>query len=832
MHRRQFILVGMALISILVGLFFGTRSIVLHSFAELERQEMDRNVERAQNALTAELKQLSTTTGDYAGWDDAYDFVQNGNPAFIKTNLDETIYDKLRLNLLVYCNRSGTIVYGRAYDYHNQRDVPLSPAILSDLQPGRPLLQHASPESAPSGFLSLPEGLMLVVSRPVLTSEYQGPIMGTLVFGRYLDAAEVHLLGETTRLSLQVKGGEEIKFNPALQELLRQLRNRETTLVQPVDEEHIFGATLLTDLYGNVAGLLRIEQPRQIYRQGKESTVYFLMLYGATTIVLLVIITLFFRRLILALERDKTREAALADSEQRYRLLAENATDQISRHDLEGRFIFASPTFFDSTGFTPEELIGQNVYDFFHPEDIPIVRQAHALILEKPVTAMVTFRFRHKAGHYIWAESNCKSIPTPNSLARQEVIAVTREITKRKEAEEALLRAKEAADAANFAKSRFLATMSHEIRTPMNGVIGMTELLLSTELDEKQRFYAEIVKLSGNNLLQLIDAILDLSRIEAKKIELESEPFDLQRVLGGTIELMALFAREKGLVLESRVDPEVHRLLLGDAVRLRQILTNLIGNAIKFTSSGSVLLHVQRESEDREQTTLRFAVSDTGIGIAPDKQEQIFSPFTQADSTTTRRFGGSGLGLAISKHLAELMKGAIGVESREGEGATFWFTTVLKKQNDTPLLPSRPQATIAMNAPGATRNAHLLLVEDDRNSQILIQSFLKLVGHQVDVAENGREALQRLTERAYDLVLMDCMMPELNGYEATTAIRDPGSSVRNHDIPIIALTANAMREDREKCLTAGMDDYLAKPISMEKLAAMLEKWFPRDDAAN
>ena len=830
MHRTPSIIVGIILIATLVGLYFGTRSIVLHSFAELEQQEMVRNVERARNALTAELKVLSTTAGDYAGWDDAYDFVQNGNPAFVKTNFHQTTYDKLRLNLLVYCNRSGAFVYGQMHDYHNQRDLPLSPAILAHLQPSSPLFQHASVKSALSGVLSLPEGLMLVVSRPVLTSEYQGPIMGTLVFGRYLDATEVRLLGETTRLALQIKGGEEIKFDPLLQELLRQFPTRETMLVQPIDEERILGTALLTDLYGDAAALLQVEQPRQVYRQGKEATAYFLMLYGATTIVLLVIITLFFRRLILAGARDKARQAALADSEQRYRLLAENATDQISRHDLEGRFLFASPTFFESTGYMPEELIGRNVYNFFHPEDLPIVREAHTLILETPVTTTICYRFRHKAGHYVWSESKCKALPNPDSGTGGEVIVITREISERKEAEEALLQAKEAADSANLAKSRFLATMSHEIRTPMNGVIGMTDLLLTTELDQVQRGYAEIVKLSGNNLLCLIEAILDLSRIEAKKIELEAVPFDLQATVNGTIELMALSAREKRLELSAQIDPEIPRYHKGDAGRLRQILTNLISNAIKFTSNGSVRLQVQQVSEEEERMNLRFLIHDTGIGIAADQQEQIFEPFTQADSSTTRRFGGTGLGLAISRQLAELMGGTIGVESQIGAGSTFWFTIHLEKAVEVaPTSAVMPLPTVSI---GAGNNARLLVVDDDEINRYLLQTILKQGGYQVEVATNGREALHRLAADDYALVLMDCMMPELNGYEATTAIRDPGSDVRNHAIPIIALTANAMRDDREKCLATGMNDYLAKPINAEKLTAMLSKWIAPESASS
>ncbi|MHB1185173.1 MAG: ATP-binding protein [Desulfobulbia bacterium] len=435
-----------------------------------------------------------------------------------------------------------------------------------------------------------------------------------------------------------------------------------------------------------------------------------------------------------------------------------------------------------------------------------------ATIMQRSLVSALETRYANDAlvAHLRQASEESESL-------NLELIA---ENDRRKATESELVLARDAAEAASRAKDEFLANMSHEIRTPMNGILGTLQLLQDTKMDAAQIDYVKTAYSSAEGLLSILNDILDFSKIAARKLVLEDIPFSLRALVDELVTLLSHSAKVKDVALIAEIDPHLPEMLIGDPTRVRQVLTNFITNAIKFTEQGEVRVRVRCLSAFASRVMLRLEVRDTGIGIPEEKQHDLFQSFTQGDGSTTRKYGGTGLGLAIVRQLILMMGGRIGVESEPGQGSVFWC------ELDFPVATmgrqGEEQKAEATQAEGALQG-HILLVEDNKVNQMVAAKMLDAMGLTVDLAENGEKALAALAGKHYDLVLMDCQMPVLDGYQATRAFRAQEPKGKR-PLPIIAMTANAMQGDREKCLEAGMNDYLAKPVKKELLRKLLGQW--------
>ncbi|WP_305044759.1 PhnD/SsuA/transferrin family substrate-binding protein [Geoalkalibacter sp.] len=523
----------------------------------------------------------------------------------------------------------------------------------------------------------------------------------------------------------------------------------------------------------------------------------------------------------------KLAEEALRASENNYRNLFENMAVGFAEHeillDTEGRpcdyrFLQINPAFEQLTGLKAEAILGRTVREVM-PETEPFWIQTYGRV----ALGGEPLRFENFSGALGKHFEVSVYMPKPGRFA-----TIFLDISERKRQEEELRQAKTDAESANLAKSRFLATMSHEIRTPLNGILGMAQMLKMPEITSAERQEcAQTILDSGQTLLVLLNDILDLSKVEAGKLVLNERPCDPAQLLQESVALFAQLAQTKGLRLEARPATRAPQAYWCDAFRLRQMLSNLISNAIKFTNQGSIHVDVEELEGDGQSAVLRFSVRDSGVGVAEDQQRLLFKPFTQIDDSDTRAHGGSGLGLSIVRNLATLMGGEVGCSSAPGQGSTFWFSVRVRLADADDLRSqAADQVQVATGETSAPRErGRILVVDDHLLNRKLLTGLLGKRGFAVDQAENGEEALALLTgAEPPELILMDCQMPIMDGYEATTLLRRWEQDNNRPRLPIIALTAGAFEEDRKRCLAAGMDDFLTKPVYFDQLFEMLDKW--------
>ena len=576
---------------------------------------------------------------------------------------------------------------------------------------------------------------------------------------------------------------------------------------------------------------IHFQQTKEYIIANKDWHLWYLLFSGLSFVALSAILTMIITGYSDTIERlVKKKALQLNKSETRFKLAVQGTRDGIwDWVDLAKDMQYWSPQFYQLLGYEYKEIepSRSSFKTMIHPNDLEIMQRALDEHLLRDKAFDIEHRMKKKNGKYTWFQSR-GALSTDPVTGVQRMTGSLSDISDRKNTEKRLKKAKEEAEDATRLKSDFLATMSHEIRTPMNGVIGITELLLDTKLTAQQQGYLNNVLLSAENLLEILNDILDFSKIEAGQMELESVPFNLRNASQEVIELLLPKVQQKNLKINLDFDKKLHEHFIGDSVRVRQILHNLVGNAIKFTEKGSITINVTEQdsgSLPKGKTMMLVSVTDTGLGLTKEQRRTIFNKFVQADSTTTRKFGGTGLGLAICQMLVTMLGGEIGVDSEPGKGSTFSFTMLLDLASEDSVIEKAVDNSVAEFKHDINHPLRVMMAEDNRINAEFAKEMLEKFRCEVIVSRNGREAFELLQkDREFDLIFMDCQMPIMDGFEATKKIREFDKKKALTYIPIIALTANAMKGDRERCLDAGMDDYLSKPVRQKDFAAIIRKW--------
>jgi|GEM_PF-1392357 len=838
------------LLAVIVGV---SQTIFIHSFETLEKQDTQKNAQRAVEALNAELTSLDTITHDWAAFDDTYQFVKDRNQNFIDTNPTDQSFVNSSLNLIAIIDRSGQIVYSKAFDLDQQQEVPLPQDLSLELS-NKQLNYHPVIESKIAGIIQLEEGPLLVASRPILTSNGEGPIAGCIVMGRFLDARMMGNLAVTTHLSLSVFHYDDPGLPSSVRASARSVIAGQSISVQPLNENRIAGYSSIPDIYGYPALVMKVELLRDIVASGRSTLMWLdlcLLLIGIVTSLMFSVVLrkMVISRLaalsrivkdirdngdiskrihlsgkdelsaladnmnsmLIALEKaqqlNKNREDALAVSEAKYRSVVDNAPLGISVINLEGRCFSTNKAMFEMYGCSSAEEFATVPFAqrFCRLED-----HQHFLELLQRDEVVKNFevQFKHQDGRVFW----CNLDGSIRSDGRGEILVtyIVEDITKRREMEVALREAKETAEAGTQAKSDFLAHMSHEIRTPMNAITGFSHLALKTELSAKQRDYLTKIQSSANSLMGIINDILDLSKVEAGRLEIETTSFQLDQVMSDIATMITPKAQEKSLGIDFRTASNIPTGLKGDPMRLSQILVNLLSNAVKFTDSGEIVVSSELVRREGGKITLKFSVSDTGIGLTPEQQSKLFQPFTQADSSTTRKYGGTGLGLTICKKLVGLMGGEISVESSHGHGSTFSFTVLFDEQADA--IAARKKIV-----PVVLRKLKVLVGDDDVAARGIFEQMLMDMSLDVTVVASGREVLKVIQDpiNSFDLVLLDWRMPDMDGFETARRIKNMSNLTKAPKIFIV--TAFGRQEAMHQAEELGIDAFLVKPVSYSVL---------------
>ena len=883
LRKKTLLITGLTLIGLIAVCYAISSIILLRSFGKLEDEDTRRNISRAVEALKANILTLNNTAGDWASWDEMYAFVDNPDPKFIQTNFADSAFTELRINLIALVNSAGSTVYARFFDWREEHELPLPAGIQSKLSASDHGLRPANNQNGLSGLVVLPEGALLVASRPVLSSEGEGPARGFLVMGRYLDSELVRELGEKTHLNLSVHRTDKNRLPEDFSAARRALEDKDTYFVKALNGESIAGYTLLKDIYEAPSLLLRIDLPRDIYQQGQVSLRYLMVWLLITGIVFCVVTLLFLEKLILArlvrlsgevsgigTSGDLTTRVAVAGKDE-VSTVAESVNSmlgvlEVSQKELQealarfeavidrtplvaiqafdqfGKILYWNEASQDLYGVASDQAIGKRIQDtILYPDAVDDFEESLRELWETGETSPPEeWEVRLTGGESKTLYGTLFPVFKDGRVA--EVFAMEIDITDRKQAEEKVEAAnreletvngqlQEAIDyarqlalfaqSANAAKSEFLARMSHEIRTPMNAVIGFTDMLFDTSLTEEQVDYARTIKRNGEALLALINDILDFSKVEAGQLDLEKIEFDPEVTAHDVCETVYPRLRHKEVEILCRIGNEVPALVQGDPARFRQVLLNLMSNAAKFTDSGEIELSVNVEEETEDRLKLHVTLRDTGIGIPEDKIEDIFESFQQVATFTTRKYGGTGLGLAISRQLARLMGGEVWAEAVPRNGSLFHFTGWFGKVEDT-----REKRLSRGSLVGKT----VLVVDDNKTNLEILRHILESSGVRCITLKDGAQVVPTIQQHMQsgdpvNACILDIQMPLVSGYDVVREIR--GMPPPISELPLLAFSSST-HFGVKKSQQAGFDGFLLKPARREKLLEMLEKLLGRE----
>jgi len=834
----------------------GAAILSLMSYDRIEKREMDKQLDRFMTILDQDIGSMIRTCVDWSRWDDTYEYMAEKDPGYLDENVNPEIMDNLNIDFIAFLDMEGNMVAGLLKEGNSTELVELTEQLTERLSEGLEPVPFENETDHLAGFLVLEPLPALTVSTPILRSDWMGPPSGALVMGRFLDGPEVESLGARSQLEIEVLAGKALKTDDIASIMADDLSSDRE---EHIDKRGLLEANVyvrIDDMLQKGFLLLRFSYDRVIFKEGmKTSLLIIASILIAGSMSSLMASRHLGRFVVRKVERmsgalesmskdphkrimlnigsddelgvlgraietyndsqlDFTRR--LSSSEERYRLLFSTAPNSMFLLDREGTIRECNRMAEMTFGHTRDHLIGANVSVLFPPNKKDSIKSRFGSISSMDYLTGFEEQMITSSG---WMLEGSIGMNSFDHMGGRMTMMVVEDISTRKRAQEALLEAKEIAEEASRYKSEFLANMSHEIRTPMNGILGMTELMLEEELTDRQREYLEMVQGSGQVLLSIINDILDLSRIEAGKVDLVEERVRVRSLLENTVKSVYPGAERKGLGLELEISADVPEQTMGDPVRIRQVVLNLVYNAIKFTEKGGVKVSVEVAHMSGSRF-LRISISDTGIGIEQEKIVRIFEKFMQADGSIKRKYGGTGLGLSISRQLVNAMGGEIAVSSELGRGSTFSFTV--------PLVAPRkeggmdPDDDAGVQTSEGWKGRRVLLVEDNEVNRFIARTIMENHDILVEEAHNGSAAVDIYMRSRPDMVFMDIQMPVMDGIEATRRIRDLERSSGCH-VPIVALTAHAMKGDRERFMAEGMDGYIPKPVEKKMIIDALAR---------